>query len=138
MSTIKSIIKRQIKDETLWNLAVEQDESYVANDIVVHNCRSLLIPITKYEDYTPSEMVGKVPIDQFIEEKKGGGFSKYSIKITDPGVEFVTSPITETVEETVYSKDGKPFQSSLVTYKTKEKLEIKSVHHMRLDDGPKV
>ena len=50
MSRIKSIIKKTIKDEKLYNLAVEIDESYVANDIVVHNCRSTLIPITKYEE----------------------------------------------------------------------------------------
>lgn len=39
------------------------------------NCRSLLIPITKYEDFTVSESVGKTAIDQFIEENKGDGFS---------------------------------------------------------------
>jgi len=42
------------------------------------NCRSLLIPITKYESYEPSEFVGKVPIDSFIEENKGSGFAKYT------------------------------------------------------------
>jgi SPP1 gp7 family putative phage head morphogenesis protein len=40
------------------------------------NCRSLLIPITKYEDYEADEFVGKVPIDQFIDDNKGDGFSK--------------------------------------------------------------
>jgi SPP1 gp7 family putative phage head morphogenesis protein len=39
------------------------------------NCRSLLIPITKYEEFTPDEKVGKTPIETFIEENKGDGFA---------------------------------------------------------------
>ena len=39
------------------------------------NCRSVLIPITKYEEFDPSETVGKVPIQQFIDENVGTGFS---------------------------------------------------------------
>ena len=74
MSTIKSINKKRIVNERLFNLAVEVDESYVANNIVVHNCRSVLIPITIYESFTPSETVGKQNIDDFIEENKGSGF----------------------------------------------------------------
>ena len=44
MSKIKNI-KRKKVNFSLHNLAVENDESYIANDIVVHNCRSLLIAI---------------------------------------------------------------------------------------------
>lgn len=40
------------------------------------NCRSLLIPITIYEEFEPDTHVGKTPIDDFIEEKKGAGFPK--------------------------------------------------------------
>lgn len=75
MSIIKSIIKKRITSETLWNLAVEDDESYIANDIVVHNCRSVLVPITKYEEFTADTKVGKEDIDKFIEENKGKGFA---------------------------------------------------------------
>lgn len=75
MSTIKSIIKRKITTEKLYNLAVEVDESYLSNDIVVHNCRSVLIPITKYEEYEADTHVGKTPINEFIDEKKGKGFA---------------------------------------------------------------
>lgn len=39
------------------------------------NCRSLLIPITKYEEFEPSESVGKVPINEFIDENVGTGFA---------------------------------------------------------------
>lgn len=44
MSSIKSIIKKKVTG-TLHNIAVEEDESYIANDLIVHNCRSILVPI---------------------------------------------------------------------------------------------
>ena len=34
---------------TVYNLGVEDDESYIVNSIVVHNCRCLLTPVTKFE-----------------------------------------------------------------------------------------
>ena len=37
MSTINNITKRVIREETLHNLEVKDDESYIANGIVVHN-----------------------------------------------------------------------------------------------------
>jgi SPP1 gp7 family putative phage head morphogenesis protein len=40
------------------------------------NCRSMLIPITVYEPFDPDTKVGKTPIEDFIEEKKGEGFPK--------------------------------------------------------------
>ncbi len=39
------------------------------------NCRSLLVPITKFEDYKVSTKAGGEDIDDFIEENKGKGFS---------------------------------------------------------------
>lgn len=42
MSSIKSIVKKRISTQRLYNLAVADDESYVANGIVVHNCKSYL------------------------------------------------------------------------------------------------
>ncbi len=39
------------------------------------NCRSVLIPITKYEDYKPTETIKGQSVDDFIEENKGTGFS---------------------------------------------------------------
>lgn len=39
------------------------------------NCRSVLIPITKYEEWTADTHVGKVPMNDFIEENIGAGFS---------------------------------------------------------------
>ena len=42
MAKIKSIKRKRIEKQTLMNLAVEVDESFVANEIVVHNCKSFL------------------------------------------------------------------------------------------------
>lgn len=39
------------------------------------NCRSLLIPITKYEDYEADDKIDGEPIFEFIKEHKGDGFS---------------------------------------------------------------
>ena len=39
------------------------------------NCRSMLIPITKYEDYKATDKIGKQGIDEYIEENIGAGFS---------------------------------------------------------------
>lgn len=47
MSRIASIQRRSITTERLFNLAVDRDESFVANGIVVHNCKSFIIPIAK-------------------------------------------------------------------------------------------
>jgi len=40
------------------------------------NCRSLLIPITKYEKMEPDSKVGRTDIDVFIDENIGKGFPK--------------------------------------------------------------
>lgn|GEM_PF-6542187 len=40
------------------------------------NCRSLLVPITKYEDWEADTHVGDTPIQKFIDQKKGAGFAK--------------------------------------------------------------
>src|SRR3990167_42749 len=39
------------------------------------NCRSTLIPITKYEEFKVSEKAGGQPIDEFISENVGEGFA---------------------------------------------------------------
>ena len=41
------------------------------------NCRSLLVPITNYEEWEPDSKVGKQNINDFIEENKGTGFSTF-------------------------------------------------------------
>lgn len=53
--------------DKVYNLAVRDDESYHANGIIVHNCRSILIPITK-------AMAKKrpIPADGFITRTQEG------------------------------------------------------------------
>lgn len=53
LQKIKSLKLRKITTERLWNLAVEKDESYVANKIVVHNCRSIWVEILHREVFKP-------------------------------------------------------------------------------------
>ena len=50
MSRIKSIKRKKIINEKLYNLAVEYDESYIAGNIIVHNCRSLFAPVFRQDD----------------------------------------------------------------------------------------
>ena len=44
MSMIASIVRKKVGTKALLNLAVGVDESFVANGIVVHNCKSRLVP----------------------------------------------------------------------------------------------
>lgn len=39
----------------VYNLGVEKDHTYFAEGVLVHNCRSTLIPVTKFEDYKASK-----------------------------------------------------------------------------------
>lgn len=80
MSRIKNITRIEVEEEEFYNLAVEADESYIANGIVVHNCRSVLIPITRFEaakiDTKVDTKDGKKNIDTFIEDETGKGFAR--------------------------------------------------------------
>lgn len=49
-------IKKVPFEGTVYNLGVEDDESYIANGIVVHNCRCLFSVVTKYD---VQRLVGK-------------------------------------------------------------------------------
>lgn len=133
MSNVKSIIKKRLSTESLWNLAVEQDESFIANSVVVHNCRSLLIPITKYEEYKADTKVGSKDIDKFIEDNKGEGFSRYSEehkpRVTDSDTTYVIYRPNPKQEVYVYSKKGVEFKRTTVNYKDNAHAEILSVNH---------
>jgi SPP1 gp7 family putative phage head morphogenesis protein len=105
------------------------------------NCRSLLIPITKYEEYKPTESIRGLSPDKFIEENKGDGFAVYSqikeekpkdIKITDPGVEYRVETVDSLTDAYVYSKDGKDFQKTKIVYADSKKDKEISVSHERL------
>jgi hypothetical protein len=49
---IKSITKTRYSGY-VHNIAVEKDETYFANNILVHNCRSVLVPILIGEKDNP-------------------------------------------------------------------------------------
>jgi hypothetical protein len=38
-------IERRPCGRPVYNLAVVDDESYVAEDVIVHNCRAVLVPV---------------------------------------------------------------------------------------------
>jgi hypothetical protein len=149
MSKIKSIVKKKIEKETLWNLAVEGDESYIANGFVVHNCRSLLIPITKYEEHKVDTKTNSGDdVNEFLKENvTDKGFSIYSMsdseplpeayvppKIGDDGVTFNLEMKEPLIEVTTYSLKGEAFQESTIEYVDDTKKKIKSIQHKRLDD----
>lgn len=139
MSKIKSIKKHKIKDETLWNLAIEGDESYIANGFAVHNCRSVLIPITKYEEWQQDDVTNSGEnVEKFLEKNVAEkGFAVYAQEkppqITDPNVEMLLE-CSGRSEITTYSLNGKPFQISICTYEDDAKTKIKSIEHKRLDE----
>lgn len=104
------------------------------------NCRSTLIPITKYENFTPTEKIRGQTTQEFIEENKGKGFGKYSKKaepkkpeITDQGVEFETV-LDGAVEIIKYSFKGQVFEEIINTYEDESRKKIVSSKHKRLDD----
>jgi SPP1 gp7 family putative phage head morphogenesis protein len=93
------------------------------------NCRSLLIPITKYEEFEPSESVGKRPIEQFIEEEKGAGFAKYKLE----DCSFETEKPSENIEIITYSFNGKPVEKHTVTYSDYTKTKVEGVKKEVID-----
>lgn len=102
------------------------------------NCRSLLIPITRFEEYKADTKTdsGK-NIDSFIEKNvEDKGFSRY--EITDVGVDIETTYLDERTEVVKYSKEGKAFQETTIVYKDAEKKTIESTKHKRLDNDPEV
>jgi len=89
-------------EDLCFDIEIEDDHSFLVTDlgIIVHNsdicrglhgkifkrgqevvpplhfnCRSVLVPITKYEDWEADTHVGKTPITDFIDENVGKGFS---------------------------------------------------------------
>jgi len=64
MSKIKSINKLKISDNNrLYNLAVSEDESFVANEMVVHNCKSYIRANLKTSTNNPA-ITGLPPLSE--------------------------------------------------------------------------
>lgn len=56
------------KKEVVYNFSVDEDESYVAEDVIVHNCRSTLIFIEKEE--VEQKRVAKIEKEERIKSQK--------------------------------------------------------------------
>lgn len=56
MTRIRKITRKQITTEKLYNLSVKEDETFIANGIVVHNCKSFIRPILKLK---PNQKIEK-------------------------------------------------------------------------------
>ena len=63
-------IERRPCNRPVYNIAVDQDESYIADDVVVHNCRSLLVYITI--DDVPVEWSSDEELDAAVERIMDG------------------------------------------------------------------
>lgn len=68
MAKIKSITRRKITTEKLYNLEVENDNSFIANGVVVHNCDSYIIPILK-GNLGDREITGLNPSNDKLKEQ---------------------------------------------------------------------
>lgn len=115
------------------------------------NCRSVLIPITRFEEWSADGVTnGGQNVDKFLEkEVSDKGFSVYSDlfnvkekhthtaecvkpKIGDVGVTFETV-INASEEVTTYSLNNKPFEKVTTTFKP-ESTQILSCKSERLDN----
>lgn len=101
------------------------------------NCRSTLIPITKYESYKPTETIKGQSVDDFIEENKGAGFSRYTqkepqLQITDPDVDLETTHPDKFTNVYTYSKDGVAFYEVTVVFEDEYKTSQKSIKNKRI------
>ena len=39
----------------MWNLGVEDDETFIAGGVIVHNCRSVVFAVTKLDGWDGQE-----------------------------------------------------------------------------------
>lgn len=80
--------------DRVWNLAVKEDETYLAEGIIVHNCRSLLTPVTPVDRGPRGERIEP----DFISDKERkkaldlipAGFGGQAPTITPPKKETLT------------------------------------------------
>lgn len=110
------------------------------------NCRSTLIPITKYEEFKPTESIRGEDPQKFIEDNKGSGFSKYTNEsenktivkqkqpsIDDDGVE-IESTYKDNCETIKYSLNGIVFQETNIVYEDDKRDKIKSLKHKKINN----
>ena len=104
MHTEKIISIQRIQPEPVYNISVAVDESYTANGVVVHNCRSRLIPY-----------FGKIPGKRDFKKDFDPDFIKRAEKTSSTFRKSYWSPMPHT-------KSSAPLQRSYFT-----KSDIKTV-----------
>jgi hypothetical protein len=77
-AAIISIVDVPYKD-FVWNIAVEEDETYIASNVIVHNCRSILVAVPLSQQVNASdiltdaeegEALGMIPVGFSAQEKE--------------------------------------------------------------------
>jgi SPP1 gp7 family putative phage head morphogenesis protein len=156
-----------IMDSVTSEICAALDGKFFKNDELAptpplhFNCRSALVPITMYEQFTPTESIEiedengetkEIDINKFIDDNIGKGFSRYTQEIkpieikeevkkeeiiqpqvTDQGVEIET--IFEGSTETIkYFLNGKVFQESISIYEDESKQKLISLKHKRISE----
>jgi SPP1 gp7 family putative phage head morphogenesis protein len=115
------------------------------------NCRSVLIPITRFEDWSQDKVTnGGENVDKFLEKNvTDKGFSVYGhhddccepkkkvehkrkYKVGDPEVEHDTE-CKEKQDIITYHVNGTIFQETYVYYEDEKKQKIVAVNHKRFD-----
>lgn len=102
------------------------------------NCRSTLIPITRYEKFNISQDVEGEPIDKFIEENVGTGFSIYTkkeLKLETSGtdISFKSENILDNSELITYSRKEIPYAKVFIIYKDDSKTEVLSTETFEIN-----
>lgn len=64
-------IKRVPYDGTVHNVEVQDDHTYFADGILVHNCRSIIVPITVME----VDRLGGIELDKVTDIPRAKGFA---------------------------------------------------------------
>lgn len=95
---IREIIKWKLNKNTkLYNLSVEEDESYIAEGIVVHNCRCQVIPLTSKD-----EVKDKNPDLEFEEDPLFGEYQSYHDKYLEVARRYLNDHPEVTDQEWKY------------------------------------
>ena len=93
MHTEKIVTIQRIQPEPVYNISVAVDESYTANGVVVHNCRSRLIPY-----------FGAIPGDRNFKKEFGYEFVADATKASDTFHKSYWSPMPHTKASATYQR----------------------------------
>jgi SPP1 gp7 family putative phage head morphogenesis protein len=153
-----------IMDSVTSEICAALDGKFFKNDEMAptpplhFNCRSALVPITMYEQFTPTESIEieddengetkEIDINKFIDDNIGKGFSRYTQdqdpketkeekqnQIDNDDIEFETFFIDDKTELIKYFSKGKLYKETTITYKTDEKIEgdYLSIRHRNIE-----